>query len=78
MDAVYRSVNVFPTVGENAPLSFRDYPSNPELFNLGRVVRREQSSSIVIELTFALLKSIKGNTNYYIWSKQVDFHLSDR
>ena len=44
---------------------------SPSDKNLGRVVRREQSSSIAIELTFALHQIHINNTNYYIWSKRV-------
>ena len=40
-----------------------------------RVVRREQSSSIAIELTFAPPQSIKVSINDYIWSKHVNFYL---
>ena len=49
--------------------------SGPEFYgDLGRIVRREQSSSIAIELTFAP-PQIKGNINDYIWSKNLDFYL---
>ena len=34
-----------------------------------------KSSSIVIELTFPRLKSIKGYINNYIWSKHMDLYL---
>ena len=43
--------------------------------HLGRVVRREQSSSIAIELTFAPPQIKKGNINDYIWSEHVNFYL---
>ena len=41
----------------------------------GRVVRREQISSIAIELTFIQPQIKKGSINDYIWNKHVDFYL---